>query len=130
MGKGYAKQYKRKYEGSPTRSLEDNLPGLTKLFPLSPQGYFGVKGNGRHVRRIFSEDALRTAKVFFRLLTRGAGDARPISRTGIVVTLKDGTRVTYREISTSDGSPAVDINVSRRIGQIATFQKIHFEKED
>lgn len=45
--------------------------------------------------------------------------------------MKDGTVITYREVShSSNGSPAVDINISSvdSSGNIKT-QKIHFVKE-
>ena len=45
--------------------------------------------------------------------------------------MKDGTIVSYREVSSSDGSPAVEINIrkSDEHGDIK-YQKIHFVKGD
>ena len=53
---------------------------------------------------------------------------------GYRVSMKDGSIITYREVSSSDGSPAVDINItssSDDTGGVRT-QKIHFvrKKED
>ena len=44
--------------------------------------------------------------------------------------MSDGTVITMRKVSTSDGTPAVDINIehSRGSGGIKS-QKIHFVKE-
>ena len=49
---------------------------------------------------------------------------------GKLVKMKDGSIVSHREISTSDGSPAVEINITRSedSGGIKK-QKIHFVKE-
>lgn len=128
MGKGRGKFDLSGYDGEPTRSLSDNLSALLKQFPLSPSGYFGVKGASNPVRRIRSAHPEQTAYHFFKLIANGAGEKRDIP-TGIVVTLKDGTRITYRVTSSSDGSPAVDIKILVPVGIIKHKQKIHFEKE-
>jgi len=46
--------------------------------------------------------------------------------------MKDGTIITYREVSHSDGTSAVDINVSKSSGSTGGIksQKIHFVKEN
>lgn len=47
---------------------------------------------------------------------------------GFRVSMKDGSIITYREVSSSDGSPAVDIHImssSDDTGGVRT-QKIHF----
>lgn len=47
-----------------------------------------------------------------------------------ITRMADGTVITMREVSHSDGTPVVDINIKRsnHTGDIKT-QKIHFEKE-
>lgn len=42
----------------------------------------------------------------------------------IVMKMKDGTQISYRETSSSDGSPAVDINIASPVR--VKRQKIHF----
>ena len=48
---------------------------------------------------------------------------------GVYTKMKDGTILSYREVSSSDGTPAVEINVkeSNDHGGIK-YQKIHFVK--
>ena len=63
------------------------------------------------------------AKQFFDTITMGFIDEYWDGKTHIRV-MDDGTHITYREESKSDGTPAVDI------GQNGIYkkQKIHFEK--
>lgn len=45
--------------------------------------------------------------------------------------MSDGTVITMREVSSSDGSPAVDINISRGSGSGSIKgQKIHFVQKE
>ncbi len=48
---------------------------------------------------------------------------------GVYTKMKDGSILSYRQISTSDGSPAVEINIrgSTDHGTVK-YQKIHFVK--
>lgn len=125
MGKGEHGHFKGTYGSSPNHNFADNLPSLTKLFPLSTGGYFGVKGGGKtSVRRIESTTPIATAKEFFRRATNGGESIRYRPNGAIVVKLKDGTQITYRMTSSSDGSPAVDINITCP-GRVKR-QKIHF----
>jgi len=110
--------------------LADNLPQLTRVFPISPEGYFGKKGTGQ-VRRISSENPLETAHNFYEMATAGAVKRGPIiqQNNDIVprsemATLKDGSRIQIREVSHSDGTPAVDICIVR--SGFVKMQKIHF----
>lgn len=50
---------------------------------------------------------------------------------GTIAKLADGTIVSYRKVSSSDGTPAVDINIknSKESGGVKQ-QKIHFVKEE
>ena len=93
---------------------------------MTATGHFGMPGNGSRNRRIKSADPLATATAFYRLISRGAIKRRPIS-TGFVATLKDGTQITIRRRSSSDGTPAIDINVENPNDSYVRRQKIHFE---
>ena len=48
---------------------------------------------------------------------------------GVYTKMKDGSILSYREVSSSDGSPAVEINIKQSTdhGDIK-YQKIHFVK--
>lgn len=125
MGKGEHGHFAGTHGGAPHHNLTDNLPALTKRFPLSIGGYFGVKGSGKtSVRRIESNAPVTTAKEFFRLATN-RGESMKVKPNGaIVMKMKDGTQISYRETSSSDGSPAVDINIASPVR--VKRQKIHF----
>ncbi|MDD7281664.1 MAG: hypothetical protein PUH10_06710 [Erysipelotrichaceae bacterium] len=47
-----------------------------------------------------------------------------------ITQMSDGTIITYREVSSSDGSPAVDINIKKSTNPSGVkSQKIHFIKK-
>ena len=113
-------------------ALYDNLADVTRRFPLAPCGKFGERGNG-DVRIIKSHAPVGTAYEFFNRITSGYVKIRVIPyedgrKKGCVATMKDGTRITIRKKSSSDGSPAVDINIVSP-GRVKTH-KIHFVKEN
>lgn len=132
MGKGFHGGFQGT-SGSPSAShtFADNLPKLTKKYPASSTGYFGEKGKGKHVRRISSRNPLDTARDFYRKATEGAVYRGPLIRKNKgpvphseVAFLRDGSRIQIREISSSDGTPTVEICIDR-LGFIKP-QKIHF----
>ena len=117
------------------RNFADNLPELTKKYPLSPGGYFGTKGHGE-ARHIVSDDPLKTAMDFYSKATKGAKIKKPLGNDNPnskpraeYAIMKDNSRIQIRPIShSSDGSPAVDICIVRT-GNVKK-QKIHFVKGD
>lgn len=90
-------------------------------FELNESGYFGEVGQSGNskVRNISGGD--EAAKRFFEEKTKGYVDEQEIEN-GKVRTLEDGTKITYRSKSHSDGTPAIDINK----GNTYKRQKIHF----
>lgn len=129
MGKGKVAIPLSTFGGRPEHTLIDNLPDLTKRFPLARNGYFGRPGNNSHVRTIASDSPLKTAEAFFRLSTRWALKRHPIT-TGFVATLKDGTQITIRKVSTSDKSPAIDVNIIQTYNGRIKRQEIHFIQQE
>lgn len=128
------------YKGgaSSYHSLGDNLSSVKSDYKLSKGGYFGTKGKSsdNSVRNIKSEDPKATAKDFYDKITYG-GIEKPIidKKTGDTIgkttTLKDGSVVSWREVSSSDGSPAVEINIKKSSDSTGVKgQKIHFVKGD
>ena len=117
-------------------SISENLPALKSKYHYE-NGYFGTKGDSSsnsRVRHITSEDPVQTAKEFYDRVTYG-GIETPIydkksNYIGKKTSLEDGSVITWRNVSSSDGTPAVDINIekSSNSGGIKQ-QKIHFEKE-
>ena len=112
---------------SSAHTLNDNLPKLTKKYPLK-NGYFGPRGSGRkYVRIMKCKDPLGTAKDFYKIATKNHETEIPIPG-GKVAKMRDGTEITIRPVSSSpDKSPAVDINIASP-GRV-NKQKIHFIKD-
>ena len=107
-------------------SIGDNLDELQSKFEYN-NGYFGEKGNGNHMRRIYSDDPLAQAHGFYDTGGFGGIEEPLANGKGVKCTMKDGTVLTMRQISKSDGTPAVNINIkkSEDPSGIKT-QKIHF----
>lgn len=120
------------YKGNSTHfhSLSENLSSISKIFKLN-NGYFGIKAkkNKGYIRHIAGEDPIATSKLFFDTLAYGGIIKDVEGINGEVVYMKDGSILTWRIVSSSDGSPAVDINVNSSYdsGGIKN-QKIHFIK--
>jgi hypothetical protein len=104
---------------------------VTKRFPLSPAGYFGTRGKSKDnsVRNIISVDPLETAKSFFRVLGEGGRVFSMPNGRGEIRLFEGGSLVSIREVSSSDGSPSVEVNVKFKESHIAKNQKIHFTKK-
>ncbi len=121
MGRGY------KADTGHHHSITENLPSLTSSYDYH-NGYFGKKGQGRNfVRIISSADPVKTAQDFYDKAAHG-GIERPMSNgNGHYTKMKDGSILSYREVSSSDGSPVVEINIKKSTnhGSIK-YQKIHF----
>lgn len=130
MGSGY------KGNSDHFHSISENLPSMKDKYSYKG-GYFGDKGDNKKnnkVRHIDSDNPSKTAKEFYDTLTHGGKeeliyDKKTGEKIGKKTTLSDGSVVTWRDVSSSDGSPAVDINIeySADSGGIKT-QKIHFMK--
>ena len=116
--------------GSPAyRGIASNLPALQSKYDYS-NGYFGKKGQGgTSTRNITSNNPLKAAKEFYDQSTFGGIERILNNGKGVRTDMADGTIITYRERSSSDGSPAVDINIRKSLdsGGIKE-QKIHFVK--
>lgn len=112
------------------RSISENVSEIRLEYSFS-NGYFGTTGTSTResTRHIESDNPLSTSKDFYNKLTYGATEKTLPNGRGVIAKMSDGTIVTYREISSSDGSPAVDINIklSKNSGGVKQ-QKIHFVK--
>lgn len=112
-------------------SIKENLSKIEGKFKLC-NGYFGNPGDSsrKNTRHIESENPILTSKNFYDTLTYGSIENKLSNGKGTVAKLKDGSIITYREVSSSDGSPAVDINIKKSCdsGGIKQ-QKIHFVKK-
>ena len=122
------------------RSLSTNLTNVVKAKYGFKNGNFGTPGRSKNkynnVRNIESNDPIETSKEFMIDLVTGFKFREAIKDThtneikGHKFIMKDGAIVVWRLHSTSDGSPAVDINVEGvKKGCLINMQKIHFIKE-
>lgn len=121
------------YKGNtPTyRELLDNIKEITKDYPLNACGYFGEKGKSSNcqIRQIYCEDPIKEAQYFYDIIAFGGIETNIPNNKGVRTKLKDGTVITYREVTSTKDSPAVEINInkSNNHGNIK-YQKIHFER--
>lgn len=106
--------------------LDANAAFLHPRFKVQKDGCFCERGRGTGInkRQYISDDPLSDAVEFFEALSRG-GSSRRFPK-GIIKTLDDGTRITFREVTSTPDSPAVEIG--RSASQFIKNQKIHFER--
>lgn len=113
-------------------SISENIPAVTKEYPLN-NGYFGTKGSSsdNSIRHITSANPTDTAKDFYDRIAHGGMESKIYDKNGNIkgekTKMADGSIISWRNVSSSDGSPAVDINIkeSTNSGGIKV-QKIHF----
>lgn len=123
MGHGY------KGDTGHHHSISENIPTLKKEYKYQ-NGYFGDPGQGRNfVRNIKSNDPVKAAKDFYDKAAHGGIEKQMSNGKGVYTKMKDGSILSLRVVSTSDGSPAVEINIKQSTdhGDLK-YQKIHFVK--
>ncbi|MDY6349523.1 MAG: hypothetical protein SPL62_03365 [Selenomonas sp.] len=115
---------------------------LTHSFELKlkygfQMGYFGQRGQSGNskIRNIPSSDPDKTAKDFFFTLTQGVEVTALLRKSdgaeiGLKARFVDGTTVSYRPRSSSDGTPAVQISFAFKLEIDIKAQKIHFTNGD
>ncbi len=94
-----------------------------EIKPNPDTGYFGKKGQSSSsaVRNLSGGET--AAKQFFEEKTKGfTQEIKLPEGKGVLRKLPDGSTITYRPISSSDGTPVVDIGT----GGVLKPQKIHF----
>ena len=116
------------------RSVGQNIAITAKVYQYS-DGRFGIKSpsTGNITRNISSVDPLKTSKDFYDKIALG-GIEKTVLKNGKeikITTMADGTIISRRTFSTSDGTPVVEIHIngSSHTGGIKE-QKIHFIKEE
>ena len=127
MGTGYYKGNTAHYH-----SIGQNVMVTTKSYPMQ-NGYFGVNSpsTGNRTRNIISADNLATAEDFYSKIANGGLEKEYKHGALRITRMHDGTVITMRTVSHSDGTPVVEINISssRSTGGVKQ-QKIHFVKGD
>ena len=109
-------------------SVGENVLNTSKYYRYE-NGYFGYKAKRGIVCHIYSNNIESTAKDFYDKITYGGIETNLPNGKGKKTDMSDGTIITWRNTSSSDGTPAVDINIkySKNSGGVK-HQKIHFVK--
>ena len=113
------------------RSVGQNVLITSGKYQYS-KGFFGE--NSKHgkerTRNIFASDNRATAKDFYDKIAYG-GKEKIIDNNLRITRMADGTVISMRKVSSSDGTPVVDINIkpSKHTGGVKG-QKIHFVQGD
>lgn len=125
MGRGY------KGDSKYFRSIGQNKLVVSKSYKFE-NGYFGE--NSKHgrdrTRNIFAENNLEAALDFYDKIAFG-GIENKVDDNLRITRMADGTVISMRKVSHSDGTPVVDINIksSTHTGGVKG-QKIHFVKKE
>lgn len=140
MGAGKGKDYGN--TKNKVSKFAENLANLIEDYVLDGLGFFGEKANDT-VRRISSSDPLATMQDFVKKATEGAEIKELSNGKGYIAKFSDGFQIIYREKSSSDGSPALEIwtNIKSRNASSTVeieisgqkfkirYQKIHFVED-
>ena len=115
--------------GTRSTSLRENLKRVQDKFGAIKNGYFGSAGSTSRVRTISTDQPRNSAIQFFKLASQGAKISHSREGSVTVARFLDGSAVSLRPSSRSDGSPAIQIKPSTSTGAVKA-QKIHFVKEE
>lgn len=121
------------YKGGTVKyhSISQNILITSKSYKYS-NGYFweSSPSTGSRTRNIASSDNIATATDFYNKIALGGTEKIYNNGNRRITQMSDGTVITWRKSSTSDGSSVVEINISRsgHTGGIKR-QKIHFIQE-
>lgn len=110
------------------RSIGQNILLASSTYHFA-NGYFGIK-SGHSIRNIVSKNPLSTSIDFYEKISLGGIET--ISNGGKlrITRMADGTVITMRTTSHSDGTPAVQINITKSTHHSEIKQqKIHFVEE-
>ena len=122
------------YKGNTTHyhSIGQNVMVTAKSYPMQ-NGYFGIKSpsTGSKTRNIVSSDNVAAAKDFYSKIANGGIERVEKNGKLSITKMHDGSIITMRTYSHSDGTPVVEINISnsQSTGGVKQ-QKIHFIKGD
>ena len=126
MGTGHSGNYSgtKGASNSATKSnIAENAKALAAKYGLTTHGYFGTKG--KNCRIITTGTPVATSTQFYQQIGKG-GTTIPLSNgKGTMTVLGDGTRIVHRIVTSTPGSPAVEISISG--SPLIQDQKIHFK---
>lgn len=107
-------------------NLAANIKDLSAKYALSPSGRFGKPGTSGKARYLAVENPGDVAKQFWNKLGKGGVISKIDGGKGYISVFPDGSRISYRPKSNSDGSPTIDIN-HKSPG--SSYYKVHFVKD-
>lgn len=105
-------------------NISENIKNLEEKFLKNSSGYFGKRGASSKVRIIESNNQYKTAQEFWDILSKGGNIQVLLNKHGLIVYFHDGCYATYRVITSTKGSPAIEINIKNYDN--VKSQKIHF----
>ena len=114
------------------RSVGQNIMPTSTKYEYN-NGYFGKNSpsTGNKTRNISSDDPVATATDFCNRIANGGKENTYDGGKRKITQMADGTIITWRVISHSDGTPVVEINIkgSSHTGGLKK-QKIHFDFQE
>ncbi|MDO4438771.1 MAG: hypothetical protein Q4B86_04915 [Eubacteriales bacterium] len=110
----------------PKSNIQDNAKPLAQKYGLTSSGYFGEKG--KNCRVIVTDTPENTSIAFYKQIAKGGHTISLNNKKGTMTVLDDETRIVHRLITSTKGSPAIEITISG--SPIVKDQKIHFIKEE
>lgn len=126
MGTGNSSLYNGTTGSFRESSIQHNVDAMSGKYKISTGGYFGEKG--KNVRVIRSPDPVTTSIDFYQKIGKGGQIENLPNGKGTKTLLGDGTVIVHRIITSTKGSPAVEISVSG--SPKIKNQKIHFILEE
>ncbi len=112
----------KKNSGNSREMVSDKGTSNAPKFTPNESGYYGAVGQSGSAKVRNMTGGNQAAKQFFDEKTQGFKTERDLGDGKVLRIMDDGTAITYRPVSHSDGTPAVDINGGSTFKQ----QKIHF----
>ena len=121
-----------RFKGGATHfhSIGQNIMVASKSYKYQ-NGRFGVSSpsTGNYTRNISSSNPLYTAKDFYDKIAKGGVETK-VSENQRITRMADGSSVAYRVVSSSDGTPVVEISIRKSKNSSGVkAQKIHLIKE-
>lgn len=113
------------------RKLQENYAMIKVSYPVS-NGYIGkvgLSGNSQ-IREVQASDPIAEAQKLYDTIAYGGIESNLPNKKGKYTVMQDGSVITFRVITSTKGSPAVDINIKHSTSNNCfKTQKIHFSKE-
>ncbi len=108
-------------------SIGDNLPSVQSAYPRKGNHFGDSHNKSTYTYEIIAHDPMKEAKDFYDKIGLGGLYVRKGPNGMEIVKMKDGSLIVYRPVTSSDGSPAVEINLKKSSdsGGIKSH-KIHF----